>query len=243
MPRRARLLVPGVPVHLIQRGNNRSACFYADEDYRFYLEHLAEQAAKHGCALHAYCLMTNHVHLLMTPPTGVAVSQLVISLGRRYVHYINKTYGRTGTLWDSRYKSSLVHDEDYLLLCQRYIELNPVRAGMVDDPAQYRWSSYRANGLGVTDALVQPHALYLGLDADAVARQAAYRSLFCCELDHEALADIRLALNQGQPLGKGRFLDQIERMIGRRCEVRPRGRPRKMAEEDKTQAPQAALPI
>ena len=226
MPRRPRIHLPGVPIHLVQRGHNRDACFFTDEDYLAYLEWLGDALKKSGCALHAYVLMTNHVHLLLTPPGSAAVSQLVMSLGRRYVQYINRTYRRTGTLWDSRYKSSLVHADDYLLLCQRYIELNPVRAGMVDDPAQYRWSSYRANGLGQGDALVSPHALYLALDADPNARQSAYRALFRSEPDREVLGDIRLALKQGQPLGKGRFLEQVEYMVGRRCEVRPRGRPR-----------------
>ncbi len=228
MPRRPRIHLPGVPIHLVQRGHNREACFFTDEDFLAYREWLAEALKKSGCALHAYVLMTNHVHLLLTSPSSAAVSQLVMSLGRRYVQYINKTYRRTGTLWDSRYKSSLVYADDYLLLCQRYIELNPVRADMVDDPAQYRWSSYRANGLGQPDELLTPHALYLGLDRDNAERQAAYRALFRAELAHEALADIRLALNQGQPLGNGQFLDQVERMVGRRCEVRPRGRPRKL---------------
>lgn len=227
MPRRPRIHLPGLPIHLVQRGHNRDACFFSDEDFLAYREWLGEALKKSGCVLHAYVLMTNHVHLLLTPPCPEAVSQLVISLGRRYVQYINKTYRRTGTLWDSRYKSSLVHADDYLLLCQRYIELNPVRAGMTGDPAQYRWSSYRANGLGQPDALLTPHALYLGLDKDESARLAAYRALFCPELEGEALADIRLALDQGRPLGEGRFLDKIERMLGRRCEVRPRGRPRK----------------
>jgi len=200
MPRRPRVHLPDVPIHLVQRGHNRDACFFMDEDYLAYRDWLAEALKKSGCALHAYVLMTNHVHLLLTPPSSQAVSQLVMSLGRRYVQYINKAYRRTGTLWDSRYKSSLVHADDYLLLCQRYIELNPVRAGMVDDPAQYRWSSYRANGLGQADDLLTPHALYLGLDKDAQERQAVYRALFRPELEQEALADIRLALNQGQPL-------------------------------------------
>ena len=228
MPRRPRIHLPGVPVHLVQRGHNREACFFTDEDYLAYRTWLGDALQKSGCELHAYVLMTNHVHLLFTPPSAEAVSQRVISLGRRYVQYINKTYRRTGTLWDSRYKSSLVHADAYLLLCQRYIELNQVRAGMVADPALYPWSSYRANGLGEPDLLLSPHALFLGLASDAIERQAAYRALFRSELDHEALSDIRLALNQGQPLGKGRFLDQVERMVGRRCEVRPRGRPRKV---------------
>ncbi len=228
MPRRPRIHLPGLPIHLVQRGHNREACFFSDEDFLAYREWLGEALKKSGCALHAYVLMTNHVHLLLTPPSSQAVSQLVMSLGRRYVQYINKTYKRTGTLWDSRYKSSLVHADDYLLLCQRYIELNPVRAGMVDDPAQYRWSSYRANGLGQSEDLLTPHAVYLGIDRNNEKRQAAYRALFRSELEHEALADIRLALNQEQPLGSGHFLDQVERMVGRRCEVRPRGRPRKL---------------
>lgn len=228
MPRRSRIHLPGQPIHLVQRGHNREACFFTDEDFLAYREWLGEALKKTGCTLHAYVLMTNHVHLLLTPPTGEAVSQMVISLGRRYVQYINRTYRRTGTLWDSRYKSSLVHADDYLLLCQRYIELNPVRAVMTEDPAHYRWSSYRANGLGQSDALLTPHELYLALDGDGATRRAAYRSLFRSELDDEALTDIRRALSQGQPLGKGRFLDQIDRMTGRRCEVRPRGRPRKI---------------
>lgn len=227
MPRRPRIHLAGLPVHVVQRGHNRDACFFAEEDFQAYRDWLAESLKKSGCALHAYVFMTNHVHLLLTPPRPEAVSQLMISLGRRYVQYINRTYRRTGTLWDSRYKSSLVDADDYLLLCQRYIELNPVRAGMVDDPARYRWSSYGANGLGQVDALLTPHAGYLALDADEAARQVAYRALFRSELDKDALEDIRLALNQGQPLGKGRFLETIEKMTGQRRGVRPRGRPRK----------------
>ena len=135
-----------MPLHIVQRGHNRDACFFGEDDFHAYRHWLGEALKTSGCLLHAYVQMTNHVHLLLTPPSPEAVSQLVISLGRRYVQYINKTYRRTGTLWDSRYKSSLVQADAYLLLCQRYIELNPVRAAMVDDPAHYRWSSYRANG-------------------------------------------------------------------------------------------------
>ena len=137
-------------------------------------------------------------------------------------------------MWDSRYKSSLVHADEYLLLCQRYIESHPVRAGLVDDPALYRWSSYRTNGLGQADGLLTPHEVYLDLDRSKPERQAAYRMLFRLELDNEKLAEIRLALSQGQPLGRGRFLDQIEHIIGRRCEVRPRGRPAKIRPTDET---------
>jgi len=227
MPRRPRIHLPHIPLHIVQRGHNRDACFFAEDDYLAYRHWLGEALAATGTLLHAYVLMTNHVHLLLTPPEPQAVSRFVISLGRRYVQYINRTYRRTGTLWDSRYKSSLVQADAYLLLCQRYIELNPVRAAMVDDPAHYRWSSYRANGLGQEDKLLAAHPVYAALGQDAAERQSAYRALFRTELDAEAISDIRMALNQGQPLGGSRFVDSIELATGRRCEVRPRGRPRK----------------
>lgn len=227
MPRRPRVHLADTPLHIVQRGHNRDACFFAEADYLAYRDWLGEALAATGCLLHAYVQMTNHVHLLLTPPDAEATSRLMISLGRRYVAYINKTYRRTGTLWDGRYKASLVQAEDYLLLCQRYIELNPVRAAMVDDPAHYRWSSYQANGLGQADPLLTPHSLYLRLGRGKAERLASYRALFRSELDNEAIGDIRLALNQGQPLGNSRFLDRIERVTGQRCEVKSRGRPRK----------------
>ena len=148
-------------------------------------------------------------------------------MGRRYVQYINRSYGRTGTLWDSRYKSSLVQVETYLLLCQRYIELNPVRAGMVSDPGDYPWSSYRANAFGEANALISPHPLYLALCADNTSRHELYRDLFRTALDDAPLADLRMALNQDQPIGYSRFYAKIEAMTGQRRELRKRGRPRK----------------
>lgn len=131
MPRRARLSIPGIPWHIIQRGNNRTACFYADEDYRRYLDTLGEQAEKHGCQIHAYVLMTNHVHLLITPEREESAGLLMKHLGQRYVQYVNRTYRRSGTLWESRFRSCLAREEEYVLACYRYIELNPVRADMV----------------------------------------------------------------------------------------------------------------
>ena len=226
MPRRARIHLDGVPLHIVQRGHNREPCFFAEDDYSSYLHWLSEALAAAECALHAYVLMTNHVHLLLTPRRAKAVPRLVISLGRRYVQYINRKYRRTGTLWDSRYKSSLVQAETYLLACQRYIELNPVRAAMVEDPAHYRWTSYRANGLGQADARVTPHALYLALGRSEKERLGQYRGLFRTQLDRAAIDDIRLALNQSQPLGNARFYAKIEKMTGQRREARPRGRPR-----------------
>lgn len=231
MPRRPRIHIAGVPLHIVQRGHNREACFFSEDDYLAYRHWLGEALTATGCELHAYVQMTNHVHLLLTPPEADAVPRLLISLGRRYVQYINKSYHRTGTLWHSRYKSSLVQADTYLLQCQRYIELNPVRAAMVDDPAHYRWSSYRANGLGQADPLLNPHPLYSGLGRTDAERHTAYRALFRPQLDADALDDIRLTLNQGQPLGNSKFLDQIERMTGKRRETRPRGRPRKSKPE------------
>jgi putative transposase len=226
MPRRPRIHLDGVPLHVVQRGHNREPCFFTEDDYSSYLHWLGEALAETGCALHAYVLMTNHVHLLLTPRKAESVPRLMISLGRRYVRHINRSYRRTGTLWDSRYKSSVVQAETYLLSCQRYIELNPVRAAMVQDPAHYRWTSYRGNGLGQMDARLSPHPLYLALGRQDKDRQAAYRELFRAQLDRAAIDDIRLALNQSQPLGGRRFSVKIEQMTGIRREARPRGRPR-----------------
>lgn len=229
MPRRPRIHLDSVPLHIVQRGHNREPCFFAGDDYSSYLHWLGEALAETECALHAYVLMTNHVHLLLTPRKAEAVPKLIISLGRRYVQYINRSYRRTGTLWDSRYKSSVVQAETYLLSCQRYIELNPVRAAMVEDPAHYRWTSYRANGLGQMDARLSPHPLYLALGREDKDRQAAYRALFRAQIDRAAIDDIRLALNQSQPLGNKRFYVKIEQMTGIRREAKPRGRPRRDA--------------
>lgn len=226
MPRRPRIHLNGVPLHIVQRGHDREPCFFCEDDYNSYLHWLGEALTETECALHAYVLMTNHVHLLLTPKRGEAVPRLLMSLGRRYVQYVNRTYRRTGTLWDSRYKSSLVQAETYLLACQRYIELNPVRAAMVEDPAHYRWTSYRANGLGQPNARLTRHPLYQRLGRTDEERQAHYRGLFRAQLDRAATDDIRLALNQSQALGNARFYAKIEQMTGQRREARPRGRPR-----------------
>ena len=227
MPRHPRTHLDDMPLHIVQRGHNRNACFFTDEDYLAYKEWLGEALRNNGCQLHAYVLMTNHVHLLLTPEKAAGVPKLIIALGRRYVQYINKTYRRTGTLWDSRYKSSLIQVETYLLACMRYIELNPVRAGMVGDPADYRWSSYRTNGIGLSDPLVTPHTAYQEIDPDNSLRRQAYRELFRPHLDAPAIADIRQALDQSSPLGDSRFHAAIETVIGERRQPRPRGRPRK----------------
>jgi putative transposase len=171
--------------------------------------------------------MTNHVHLLMTPDAKGALSRCMQALGRRYVTYFNKTYHRTGTLWEGRYKSALVDNQTYLLTCYRYIELNPVRAAMVADPQDYPWSSFRANALGKSDPLIRPHDEYLALGVDAAQRQAAYRSLFKNALSDDQLLDIRVHLQQQRALGTNRFQAAIEAELGRVAQIRPRGRPRK----------------
>ena len=227
MPRRPRIHLDGVPLHIVQRGHNRQPCFFADADYAAYLEWLGDAARRTGCQIHAYALMTNHVHLLLTPTDAQAVARLMIALGRRYVPYFNAAYQRSGTLWEGRYKSSLIESESYLLACMRYIELNPVRAGLCPDPAHYRWSSYRANALGETSPLLTPHPLYATLSPDETRRQGAYRELFDQVLSDKTITDIRLALKQTQPLGNSRFFDAIEQATGQRREAKPRGRPRK----------------
>jgi len=231
MPRKRRFFLPGIPVHVVQRGNNREAVFFDDDDYLSYLDWLAQAAGEHGCAVHAYVLMTNHVHLLLTPTDYKSISATLQAVGRRFVPYINHCYGRTGTLWEGRFKASLVQDEGYLLTCYRYIEMNPVRAQMVEKPQDYRWSSYRANALGEGDLLVAPHPIYRSLGATGRAREAVYRGLFETQLDAEAIGDVRACLQTGTPLGNDRFRAQIEQALGVKVGYSRRGRPRKLAAE------------
>ena len=227
MPRRPRLALPGVPLHLIQRGNNCQACFFAEEEYRFYLEWLAEHAGKTGCGVHAYVLMTNHVHLLVTPRNANDISLLFQGVGRHFVPYINKTYQRRGSLWEGRHKGHILDSEDYFLICMRYIEMNPLRAGMVEHPARYRWSSYAANAQGIDNAVIEPHELYMSLGKTSEARQEAYRGLFATAINVDELELIRASLHSGTPLGNDRFKQQIESAVGRSVGFNQRGRPLK----------------
>jgi putative transposase len=201
MARALRLILPEVAVHLTQRGNNRADCFRRDSDYVLYLLHLRELCARHRCVLHAYCLMTNHVHLLLSPSSAQACQMLMKQLGQRYAQQFNRKYGRTGSLWEGRYHSSVATTRRYVLGCYRYIELNPVDAGMVNHPARYTWSSYRANALGVDDRLVVPHAEFLALGLDEAAQRYAYAALFEEALDESLLAEIRASTRGGYPMG------------------------------------------
>ncbi|MFZ0257283.1 MAG: transposase [Gammaproteobacteria bacterium] len=223
MARQPRFILPGQPQHVIHRGNNRSDIFFSEDDYLFYLDALCSAGQKHACEVHAYVLMTNHVHLLMTPQQGNSLSKVLQSVGRRFVQHINFTYERTGTLWEGRYRSTLIDSERYLLTCMRYIELNPVRAGLVRHPRHYRWSSYRANGEGKHDPLLSPHSLYENLGRTAVDCRRTYRELFKAPLEEATINAIRQSTNTGWTLGDDRFRRAIEAQLKRRAQPLPRG--------------------
>lgn len=223
MARLPRLNLPGIPQHIVQRGNNRQASFFAEQDYAIYLDKLKDYAKQYKVDVHAFVLMTNHVHLLVTPEAEKGVSQLMQSMGRYYVRYINKTYQRTGTLWEGRYKSTLVDSDNYFLLVSRYIELNPVRANMVEHPAEYPWSSYHGNALDKQIALLTAHPCYQSLGTSQVERKRAYLSLFEHHIPALTLQKIRDATNKAWVLGENRFKQQIEQQTGRRSEPLAKG--------------------
>ncbi len=228
MPRMSRLALPGVPLHLVQRGNNRQACFFHEADYSFYLQSLFACAARYHVAVHAYVLMTNHVHILATPADKSGVSRMMQLLGAIYVTNINATYRRTGSLWEGRFKSSLVDSGSYSLACYRYIELNPVRAGMVLRPGDYRWSSYGVNACGHASAGIEPHEQWRALGDCDEERLVRYRELVAEGLDHERLEKIRYGLKKGLPTGSDRFKIEIEVALERRLGDGRRGRPRNL---------------
>ena len=225
MARRPRLHLPSVPQHVVQRGNNREACFRDDVEYRLYLKWLEDGAIRCGCLIHSYVLMTNHVHLLLTGDTENSIPELMQSLGRRFVRYVNERHGRSGTLWEGRYHASLVDSENHLLRCMRYIEANPVRAAMVGSPAAWRWSSFRCNALGVPDDRVTPHSVYQRLGVDPTTRRAAYVRLFDEILAGSDLDCIRAAARSGLPIGSEKFRQWVARRLGPAAVPGMRGRP------------------
>jgi len=231
MARLPRFVIPGQPQHIILRGNNRQVTFAKDEDFKFYRDAMVGASAKHGLLIHAYVWMSNHVHLLATPQFQDSIGKTFQSVGRRYVHYFNTTYQRSGTLWEGRYRSTVVDSTVYLLTLMRYIELNPVRAGIVAVPEDYPWSSYRRNALGEfgpnSDWLI-PHAEYAGMGRDDAERQAAYRALFDGMIEPTALDRIRDCTNKGWALGGERFVAEIEALSQRRAASKGIGRPRKV---------------
>ena len=226
------MYIPGIPTHVVQRGHNRNACFFRDADFYYYKRVLAEGMSRYGVVLHAYCLMTNHVHLLMTPAEEDSISRTIQYVGRQYVQYVNKTYRRSGTLWEGRHKGSVVDAENYLLSCYRYIELNPVAASMVEKPEHYPWSSYHFNAIGKPDALVTPHAIYRQLSEQGDQRRFRYRQLFRDSLTDADTREIKSCLSANQALGKDRFKDQVASTLGRKLGQVRRGRPRMEGRSD-----------
>jgi putative transposase len=202
-------------MHVIQRGNDRKPCFFADSDRLVYLSLLEKRSAQFGCSIHAYVLMTNHVHMLLTPAESQSAALLMKHLGQEYVQYVNRTYGRTGSLWEGRFRSCIVDTEVYLMRCHRYIELNPVRAGMVRAPGHYGWSSFRANAWGHASTLITPHPSYLDLAGAMPDRYAAYERLFEDVLTNSQLKEIRDAANGGFVLGSDEFIERLEEEAGR----------------------------
>jgi len=227
MPRQPRYFLPDIPQHVIQRGVDRQETFFKAEDYPLYLQTLADAALKYDCRIHSYVLMTNHTHLLLTPGTERALPLLMQAIGRKYVQTVNRKYKRTGTLWEGRYRASLVQNDLYLLTCQRYIELNPVRAGMTSSPADYPYSSYAHNALGMLDPVITPQSVYLSLGDGPRERQAAYRRLFANQIDTEQIQQIRRTTNSCLVLGDDRFKDRIESTLGRSVRRGRKGRPPK----------------
>lgn len=225
MARLPRFEFVGIPQHVVQRGNDRQPCFIAGEDYRRYLRGLQEASLENACRIHAYVLMTNHVHLVVTPDATRGVSRMMQMLGTRYVSWFNRQYRRTGTLWEGRFKSSLVDSERYLLTCYRYVEMNPVRAAMVESPGDYAWSSYACNALDRPNAIVSEHPVFRALGRTRVERCGAYRQLVIESISDDDIQSIRRHVQQQRALGSSRFQAAIEAMAGRCASVRSPGRP------------------
>ena len=225
MARLPRLTAPGEAHHVIQRGNNRQPVFLDDTDRRIFLSLLEAHARDRGLAIHAYVLMDNHFHLLATPETADALPQTMQGVGRRDVRYFNDRHGRTGTLWEGRYRSTSVQTERYLLACMVYIDLNPVRAGVVGQPADFPWSSYRANAGIAPDRLLTPHPLYWALGNDPFAREQAYAGLVQHGIAAELQSRLTDATLKGWGLGDPGYLESLAARTGRRTGQRRPGRP------------------
>jgi putative transposase len=230
MPRRARHYIAGHPYHIVQQGNNRQSCFIETEDYQCYLALWEEASKRYGVSMHAYCLMTNHIHLLATPKVKESISSAMRAVGSRYAQYVNRKYRRTGTLWEGRHRASLVQAERYMLSCYRYVERNPVRAGIVSRPDDYRWSSYGVNGWG-RHSWLKSHEAYLGLGKNVEERSYFYRELCKESLNDDVIALIRRASHFGQPVGDDEFRLGIEAKYGISLGYMRRGRPPKHREK------------
>jgi putative transposase len=233
MPRMGRVVLPNYPHHIVQRGHNRQVVFAAAEDYQRYLADLRELKDIFGVKVYAYCLMTNHVHLLLAPGDAAAgLGQLMKALAARATRYRNQLEGRSGTLWESRYKSSVVQSDTYLLACCRYIELNPVRARMVADAADYQWSSYRSRIEDVPEGQwLDADPCFVALGDTVMQRRTRYEAFVRLTIPRDEIRLIRNALQRGQLTGTSRFVDEVEQIIGLRIEQRGQGRPRAEAQK------------
>lgn len=227
MPRKARILVPNYPHHIVQRGHNRNAVFVADEDYRFYLDNLKEWKTKLGIKLYAWCLMTNHIHLVIEPADDASsVSELMKRLAGRQTAYVNKLEKRSGSLWEGRFKASPIQRDSYLLACCRYVEMNPVSTNMVSGPRPYKWSSYSERvGLSVS-RMLDLDACYLNFANDNDTRVERYKCYLKEGASDEELEFLRTAWKRNQLTGNQQFSDEIEQRIGYRVSHRGRGKQR-----------------
>lgn len=225
MSRLGRYFAAGQPLHVLQRGIDHRQVFLAPDDYARYRDWLLEAAVINGCAIHAYALMPNHVHFLVVPSDEDSLPKTMQSLGRRYVRYVNWSYGRSGTMWEGRYRAAPIDPDTCFLACSQYIEMNPVRAKLVHSPREYQWSSFRAHAFGEYDRLVRDHEAFQALGSDPQARQAAYRALFDTELDPEFVATLRAATQGGWAFGPDNFKQLVAHLAGRRAEPMRRGRP------------------
>jgi putative transposase len=225
MPRQPRIDFPGLPQHLIVRGNDRQPIFFNAEDRLHFLKCLGEARAKRGCDIHAFVLMPNHVHILATPRVEHAASLTMQDVGRAYVSNLNKLHRRTGALYEGRFKSSLVETTRYFIACMRYIEMNPVRARIAAYPAAFEWSSHGQNITGDPNGLITPHAEYLNLGRTAEERSKAYGRLFDEPQSEEELVAIRCGAAQGKALGTATYCRELARLLGRQVIFVPRGRP------------------
>jgi len=229
MPRSSRIVIAGYPHHIIQRGHNRQTVFASDQDYLYYLENLKTWKEAYGCKVYAYCLMTNHVHLIINPGNDVRnMAYLMKRVAGRQTRYVNMLKKRTGSLWEGRYKSSPISTDEYLLMCCRYVELNPMRAGIVADPSEYRWSSYGVKIGTRSEDWLDADPYYLGLSDDHEERAERYKSWVNNSIPEGEWKLIRQSLQRGQLTGSTRFVDEIEHKINRRVEYRGQGRPRKI---------------
>ena len=226
MPRKVRVTLPGVTQHVIQRGNNRQPMFHDDQDRGLFSAWLSRYALKYEVAIHAWVYMSNHIHVLATPSIDGGLPKMMQALGRHYVRYFNKRHRRTGTLFEGRYKSCVVDCDSYVLACSRYIEMNPVRAGLTARPGEYYWSSYRSNAHGRPCEFTQPHSTYIGLGRTPGDRMVAYRRLFDLDLSELVLEDIRSATHRGHALGSENFKRAIEASSGVKLTPGKPGRPR-----------------